>query len=459
MDLRDKKVTVVGLGESGLGSALLAEGRGALVSVTDNDDTEAIRKNAGSLKGKSIDVEIGAHTERALSRTELLVVSPGVEKSSLPVRYAIERNIPVISELELGYLFCKGPITAVTGTNGKSTVVSLLGEILREAGIPVNVCGNIGNSLSGEIQNIDETTEVILETSSFQLEWIESFRPKISVILNVTEDHLDRYDNFEDYLAAKKRIFKNQTRPDITILNYDDKNLRNIVESEKIASRVLYFSAKEKVKGIYLDRGNIKISFEDTTKTLFALRDLKLGGEHNIENILASVLVAVLREADIASIEKAVKRFKPLAHRFERVAAIEGIEFIDDSKATNVDSTYRALVSLERGAILIAGGKDKNLSYEKVLPALKTKVKKIVLIGETAHKMSESFKKFVAVEEKNSLEEAVLAAYKSASPGDCVLLSPMCSSFDMFRDYKHRGEVFREAVMKIKDKNQKYAVH
>ncbi len=466
MDLRNKKVTVVGLGNSGTASALLAEKAGAVVSVTDNNDTEDIRKNLKLLKGKHIAVEIGEHTERALSRTELLVVSPAVEKSSLPVRYAIERNIPIISELELGYLFCKGPIVAVTGTNGKSTVVSLLGKILRQAGIPVNVCGNIGNSLSGEIKNIDETTEIILETSSFQLEWIESFRPKISVILNVTEDHLDRHRNFEDYLAAKKRIFKNQAAGDVIILNYDDKNLRDAVKPEEIASKVLYFSAEKKVEGIYLDKGNIKIFLKNKVKTLFALGDSGLEGGHNIENILASILVAILKRADIISVEKTVKHFKPLPHRFERVREIGGVEFIDDSKATNIDSTYQALKSLDRSVVLIAGGKDKNLSYEKILPAIKTNVKKIVLIGETTRKMRESFKRFVAVEEKNSLEEAVLAAYKSASPGDCVLLSPMCSSFDMFRDYKHRGEVFRKTVEGLKDKNKtifhrpyKYAGH
>ena len=487
MDIRNKKVTVVGLGNSGLGSALLAEKVGAEVSVTDSHDTPFIKKNARILEEKHIAVEIGAHTRRFLKDTGLLVVSPGVEKSSLALAYAIKNNIPIISELELGYRFCKGPITAVTGTNGKSTVVSLLGEIFREAGIRVNVCGNIGNSLSGEVsafateesygryasadrsagdEKIDKTTEVILETSSFQLEWIESFRPKISVILNVAEDHLDRYDNFEDYLAAKKRIFENQAEGDITILNYDDKNLKNAVKPGTISSRVLYFSATEKVEGIYLEKGSVKTFLENKVKTLFALGDSKLEGGHNIENILAAVLVAVLKGADILSIEKAVKHFKPLPHRFERVTRIKGIEFIDDSKATNIDSTYRALKSLDRKAVLIAGGKDKNLSYEKILPAIKTSVKKIILIGETTPKMRDIFEKVVALEEKNSLEEAVSAAYKSAIPGDCVLLSPMSSSFDMFRDYKERGEVFRKAVIKIKnqesktkDTTEKYAAH
>lgn len=450
MELRNKKVTVVGLGNSGLKSAVLAKKTGAVVSVTDNSDTVDVRKNAEFLEKKYIKAEIGRHTESFLGRTELLVVSPGVEKTSLPIRYAIERNIPIISELELGYLFCEGRITAVTGTNGKSTVVSLLGEMLRQAGIPANVCGNIGNSLSGEIGNIDRNTNVILETSSFQLERIESFRPAIAVILNVSEDHLDRYRNFEDYFAAKKRIFRNQGMPDITVLNYDDKNLRNMAQSERINSKVFYFSVRKKIEGIYLDKGNIKL-FLKNRKSLFSLGRSKLAGEHNIENILVSILTATLLGADKDSIDKAIRGFRPLAHRFEKIATIGGIEFINDSKATNIDSTSRALESLSGPTVLIAGGKDKNLSYKKILPAIKPNVKKIVLIGETIPKMRDIFGRFVALEEKSSLEEAVLAAYKSASPGGSVLLSPMCSSFDMFRDYKHRGEMFKRTVENLRE--------
>ena len=453
MDVRNKKVIVVGLGNSGIGSALLLKREGAIVSVTDENDTEDIRKNARPLQEKYIDLELGQHTEAFLSETELFVISPGVENSSLPMRYAKDNNIPVISELELGYLFCRGPIVAVTGTNGKSTVVSLLGDILRHAGFTVNVCGNIGNSLSGEASHIDKKTVVILETSSFQLEWIESFRPKISVILNVTEDHLDRYRSFEDYVATKKRIFKNQKASDVTILNYDDKNLRNLIKSEKIASRLLCFSARGQVEGIYLDKGNVKTFLKNKVKRLFTLEKANLKGEHNAENVLASALVATLLGAKKDSIEKTVKEFKPLLHRFEKVATIEGIDFIDDSKATNVDSTYRALKSLDRPAVLIAGGKDKNLPYGKILSVMKKHVKKLVLIGETKGKMGEVFKKFVPLEKSDTLEEAVQAAFKSASPGDCVLLSPMCSSFDMFRDYKHRGEVFKETVEKLKTKH------
>jgi len=384
------------------------------------------------------------------------VVSPGIENSSLPLRYAKKNNIPVISELELGYNFCKAPMAAVTGTNGKSTVVSLIGSILREAHIPAVVCGNIGNSLSGEIcaagrKRITEKTAVVLEASSFQLERIVSFRPKISVILNVGEDHFDRYEGLTDYLRAKKNIFKNQEGDDVAILNYDDENLRRLGASGDIASRVLYFSAEKKIEGAYLEKGAVKTLLKKKTKWLFDLKNPVLKGEHNVENILASVLVSTLLGAGLPAMEKAVKCFTPLAHRFELVARVGGVDFIDDSKATNVDSTYRALRSSGKRTVLIAGGKDKNLSYEKIVPALKESVKKVVLIGEAREKLRGIFEKHVDVEENVSLEEAVFTAYRSASPGDRVLLSPMCSSFDMFADYRHRGEVFREAVKKIKN--------
>jgi len=456
MDFRNKKVIVVGLGNSGMGSALLLHAEGAVVSVTDSADSESVRKNRAALKEKYIDTEIGAHTGEFLQGTELFVVSPGVENSSLPLRYAKENNIPVISELELGYNFCKAPVAAITGTNGKSTVVSLIGGILREAGIPAVVCGNIGNSLSGEIcspgrKRITKDTVVVLEASSFQLERIISFKPKISVILNVGEDHLDRHRDLKDYLAAKKNIFKNQKRGDIAILNYDNRSLRSLGASGEIASRILYFSTRKKIEGAYLEKGAVKTFLKSKTKWLFDLKETPLKGAHNEENILAAVLVSASLGADRLSIEKAVKSFTPLSHRFEVVAKVGGVDFIDDSKATNVDSAYRALEAAGKRTILIAGGKDKNLPYEKIVPALKKGVKKVVLIGEARGKMRGIFEKYVAAEEKDSLEEAVFAAYKSASPGDCVLLSPMCSSFDMFTGYKHRGRVFREAVKKLKN--------
>ena len=455
MDFRNKKVAVVGLGNSGIESALLLYAEGAIVSVTDNADNENVRRNAKILQEKYIDLEVGAHTRPFLEDAEILVVSPGVEPGALPLRFAAENNIPVISELELGYLFCKGPIVAITGTNGKSTVVSLLGEILRRGGKRVNVCGNIGNALTGEVKNIGKETIAVLETSSAQLERIKFFRPKISAILNITEDHLDKYKNFDEYLAAKEKIFLKQKDKDIAILNYDDPALRKLYGLKKIACKVLCFSKEKKVEGIYCEKGDLKIFLSGKTKLLFRLPDTRLKGEHNLENILAASLAAVLLGVRKEAIEGAVKDFTPLGHRFEKVACINGIDFIDDSKATNIDSTYRALESMNEKVILIAGGKDKKLSYEKITPLLKKHVKKIILIGETRSKMRAIYEKFVMVEEAGTLEEAVKKAYKSASDKETVLLSPMCSSFDMFRDYKHRGEVFRQAVGKLKPEEEK----
>jgi len=272
MDIRNKKVTVVGLGESGLKSALFLEREGAIVFASDSSDRAAVKKNAGILEAKYINVEIGRHTEAFLRGTELMIVSPGIEKTSLAVRYAEANRIPVMSELELGYLFCDAEITAITGTNGKSTVVSLLGEILRRAKTPAIVCGNIGNSLSGEIEKINKKTKVILEVSSFQLERIASFRPKISVILNIADDHLDRHRDFGEYFSVKKKIFENQEKNDFAVLNYDDKNLRALGSSGELRPALFYFSAKKKIRGAYLDKGEVMIYLKKRTERIFSVK-------------------------------------------------------------------------------------------------------------------------------------------------------------------------------------------
>ena len=450
MDYRNKKVVVIGLGNSGINSALSLYDEGAIVSVTDSNDNEDIRRNVTLLKEKYIDYEIGKHTREFLEDAELIVVSPGVEKNAIPIMHAEENSIPIISEIELGFSLCKGKIIAITGTNGKSTVVSLVGDMLKVAKMPHVVCGNIGNSLCGELSKIKKNTNVILEVSSFQLERIKTFKPFISVILNIADDHLDRHGDFNEYFDAKKRIYEMQRSGDFTILNYDNPPLRKLGNSGKIESKVLYLSRKEKVEGAYLDKDGLKTFLKNRIKWILK-PETNLKGEHNEENILASTLIAVLLGVDKASISKAIKKFKPLAHRFETVALIKGVEFIDDSKATNVDSAYRALTSIKRPVILIAGGKDKHISYDSVIPAVKKKVKKMILIGEASDGMESVFKKIVSVEKAKSLEDAVNIAVKSALKGDVLLLSPMCSSFDMFTNYKERGKVFQKAVKKIKD--------
>ena len=450
MDYRNKKIVIVGLGNSGINSALSLYDVGAIVSVTDSNDNEDIRKNVELLKEKYIDYEIGKHTREFLEDAELIVVSPGVENNAIPIRYAGENKIPIISEIELGFSLCKGRIVAITGTNGKSTVVSLIGGMLKAAKMPHIVCGNIGNSLCGELAKIKKNTNVILEVSSFQLERIKTFKPFISVILNIADDHLDRHKDFSEYFNAKKRVYEMQRSGDFTILNYDNPPLRKLGISGNIESKVLYFSRKEKVEGAYLDKDGLKTFLKNRIKWILK-PETNLKGEHNEENILASTLTAILLGVNKASISKAIKKFKPLAHRFETIALINGVEFIDDSKATNVDSAYRALNSVKRPVILIAGGKDKHISYSSVIPAVKKKVKKMILIGEASDRMESIFKKVVSVEKAKSLEDAVNIAAKSASKGDVLLLSPMCSSFDMFSNYKERGKVFQNAVRKIKN--------
>ncbi len=450
MDFRNKKVTVVGMGESGLKAALLLHNKGAIVSVTDAFGTEAVKKGSAVLSSRYIEHEIGGHTEKFLKDADAIVLSPGVENSAMPVKYAEERNIPIFSEIDIAYLFCEGKIIAVTGTNGKSTVTRLLGDIFTAGGRKTVVCGNIGNAFSGEIDNITKDTFVILEVSSFQLERIKEFRPNVSIVLNITEDHLDRYKSMDGYIAAKRRVFENQSSGDFIILNHDGENARNFGESYNGHAEVLYFSTKEAVEGASLEGGAIKLTRSGRTRKIAKPDNAGLKGAHNSENVLAAALAADLFRIGKTYIEKALKNFKPLHHRIESAGLIGEVMFLDDSKATNIDSAIKAIESMERPTILIAGGKDKNLSYEKTVPAVKKKVKEVILIGETRPKMKKLFKSIVETREASSMEEAVRMAYRAAKPGDAVLLSPMCSSFDMFRDYKQRGEVFKRTVEELR---------
>ncbi len=447
MDLRNKKVVVVGLGTSGLDACCLLDDAGAVVFATDNADSKIIRRSIEKLEHRYVQTEIGRHTEEFLKGSYLIVTSPGVNKDALPIRYATTNNIPIISELELGFNFTKGPIIAVTGTNGKSTVVTLLGEILKKAGKKVVVCGNIGNSLSGEALFIDRGTICVLETSSFQLERIVDFRPTVSCILNITDDHLDRYRDFDDYARAKLKIFSNQLETDIAILNHDDSKLGSLDEPSKF--KRLYYSRIKKVEGIYFKNGDVIYNAKNKTKKLFTLPSMNLKGDYNLENILAAVLISLTQGVKLETIERALKEFKPLAHRMESIREIEGIEFLDDSKATNIDATKRALESIDKMVVLIAGGRSKGSDFDAIRDQIRSKVKKMILIGEAAPLIEKAFSNIVETERALTLEDATSRAYKVAKKNEVVLLSPMCSSFDMFRDYEHRGEVFCQTVRKI----------
>jgi len=444
VELKDKIVMVVGLGNSGLNAAVLLRGLGAIVKVTDSSDTPAVRNNAGILQDLGIEVETGSHTEGFIKGSSLLVLSPGIENSSPAVLWAGKHRIPIIGEVELGYRSCKGKIIAITGTNGKSTVTTLVGEILKSGGKDAVACGNIGNSLCGEISRIKDDTWVVLETSSFQLETIKSFKPYIALVLNITDDHMDRYNNFEEYFNEKLKIFSNQDERDTLILNYDAMNLRPL--KDRAESKVLFYSRLKKTNGAYVKDGSIYCASGDAVKEVMSLGDIGLKGAHNVENVLASALVGTLAGVEESRIREAVKAFKGLPHRVETVAIVDGVEYIDDSKGTTVDSTYRALEACDRPVILIAGGKDKHSDYSVVLDIVKKKVKALVLIGEAKGAIKIALRGKVETFEAKDMREAVSIAHNMAKKDWIVLLSPMCSSFDMFKDYKERGDAFKRAI-------------
>jgi len=448
MDLKDKKVTVVGLGNSGSNAAVLLDDIGAAAWATDAGDTPGIRRAVENLANRDIRIEIGCHTREFIEGSSLVVVSPGVEETSLPIRWARELGIPVIGEMELGFRFCKGKVIAITGTNGKSTVTTLTGEILRSGGKDVVVCGNIGNSLCGEIQRIKEGTLVVMEVSSFQLELTEKFKPEIAVILNITDDHLDRYRTFKDYFREKLRIFTNQDKDDILVLNSDAGNLRPLAGMAR--SKVLWYGRSGNVDGVYVKGDMILSTVRGREEELLSVRDIRLKGSHNLENVAASCLMGVLNGVDSGSIRKVVSVFTGLSHRFETVDTIEGVEYVDDSKGTTVDSTYRALESCDKPVILIAGGKDKKSDYGVIKDMVRKKAKHLVLIGEAAPKIQGILGDCVDTHNAKSMDDAVVIARGLAQRGMIVLLSPMCSSFDMFKDYKERGDIFRRAVQGIR---------
>ncbi|MDD4201941.1 MAG: UDP-N-acetylmuramoyl-L-alanine--D-glutamate ligase [Candidatus Omnitrophica bacterium] len=445
MDIRNKRIVVVGLGRSGFDAAILAHKHGAIAAVTDSCSEEKITQDIDVLKENFIEVEFGQHTEEFLSGTDIIVLSPGVDNNSLPVKYAFANSIPIISEIEFAYNFCKGKIIAVTGTNGKSTVVTLLGKMFEKDSKKYIVCGNIGNSFSGEIDNIDDDTFVILEISSFQLEKIVDLKVNIGCILNVTDDHLERYTSFDDYADTKARLFENQIESDIALINHDDKASKDLIIPGR--GKKFFYSVTEEVEGAFVLNNVMYSKIDDDVKKLFDIPKTKLKGKYNLENICASSFMAISAGVNIEAVISAIEDFQPLAHRLEKFYEKDGIVFMDDSKATNVDATKRAIQSLDKKIILIAGGRDKGGDYLSVLPEIKEKVYKIILIGEAADKIFDVMdKKNVPVEKAGSMEDAIDRAIKIAQKDQVILLSPMCSSFDMFTSYKHRGEVFQRIV-------------
>ena len=422
MDLKNKKVTVVGLGRSGAAAAGLLVAKGAAVSVTEAADSSKVRSDALKLSQRGVRVETGGHSEKFIADRDLLVVSPGVSPKAPPILWAEQRGIPVISEIELAFRFCSAPVIAVTGTNGKTTVTTLIGEILRQAGREIVVCGNIGNPFSGEVGRLTErlpivagqnakTSEkvVVLEVSSFQLERIDSFKPALSIILNIAPDHLDRYANLEEYKEAKFRIFENQTRPDWLILNFDDPLLRDL--KGQTEANQLFFSTRGKGAG-YLADGKLFLESEGKAKEICATDEVKLKGNHNLSNLLAASLAARAFGVDEGSIARTLRGFSGLEHRFEEVACIRGVTFINDSKATNVDAAIEALKTCEGKVILIAGGQDKGLDYGAARKEIEERVRIMILIGEARARIKAGLKGATEIVEAEDLGGAVSLAIR-----------------------------------------------
>jgi UDP-N-acetylmuramoylalanine--D-glutamate ligase len=447
MELKGKKVLVVGLGKSGLAAALFLRHRGAQVTVSDIRSAEALAKDIPALLEEGINVEAGGHGLLTFRRQDLIVVSPGVPLDTPELVQAKALGRPIIGELELAARFLKGKILAVTGSNGKTTTTSLLGEILEKAGLPTLVGGNIGVPVVALIEESTDVTWSVLEVSSFQLETTEEFHPAIAVILNITPDHLDRHGTFENYAMAKERIFAEQDERDYVVLNAD--NLRAAAAAERSKARVYWFSIEHAVdQGAWVEGGTIlfRTAKDAHPEIVMPLTSIPLKGEHNVENVLATITAARLAGASIESIRAGVENFKAVEHRLEYVATLNGVEIYNDSKATNVDATAKAIAAFPANIHLILGGKDKNSDYTQLSDLLRARVRAVYTIGSAAVKIESQLRGVVSIHSCETLEKAVSAIAAAAHPGDIVLLAPACSSFDQFESYEHRGRVFKELV-------------
>jgi len=444
MELNGKRVLVVGLGKSGVASALFMKAHGARVTVSDTKSGDELRNEIPVLLDNGITVETGGHGDRTFQGQDLIVVSPGVPVDAPPLVQARSLGESVIGEIELAAQFLPGPIVAITGSNGKTTTTTLTGEIMTASGFPALVGGNIGTPAISLAERAKPGTVIVLEISSFQLETIQSFRPKVAVVLNVTPDHLDRHRTFEIYAAAKTRIFENQQSEDCAVLNADDPTC--VAMSKKTRAQVYWFNRHNEVeRGAWVRDGNIVFRDGSGQREIMQVSEVPLKGAHNLENVLAAVCASVLMGCAAEKIRQAVHDFKAVEHRLEFVASIGGVDYYNDSKATNVDATIKALESFPANIHLILGGKDKGSDYTVLNDLLRQRVKRVYTIGAAAGKI-ESQIKGPEVVHAETLENAIRQAHASAQAGDVVLLAPACASFDQFKSYEHRGRVFKEAV-------------
>ena len=450
--LDGKRALVVGLGKSGVAAALFLREKGSRVTVSDSKTETQLSKDIPALLDQGIVVETGLHGERTFRDQDLIVVSPGVPIDTPQLKQARDLGIPIIGEVELASQFLRGHIVAITGSNGKTTTTSLCGEILSKSGMHTQVGGNIGTPATAMISGSADEVWNVLEISSFQLETIKTFRPKIAAILNITPDHLDRHGSFEVYAAAKARIFENQTMKDFAVLNADDPTCVEI--AAKVKSHVYWFGGRERAgDGTFVRAASIFWRDGALETEVLPLTDIGLKGAHNVENVLAAVAVGMLAGCKAEEVRRAVKEFQAVEHRLEYVTTINGVAYYNDSKATNVDAAIKALESFPANLHIILGGKDKGSDYAVMNALLAARAKKIYTIGAAAQKIESQLKVPSSIEviSAGTLQNAVRSAAETATFGDVVLLSPACASFDQFDNYEHRGRVFKQLVLAMQE--------
>jgi UDP-N-acetylmuramoylalanine--D-glutamate ligase len=448
MELNGKRILVVGLGKSGVASAIFLRKHGAQVTVSDVRSVEALAEELPALLDAGVMVEAGGHGLLTFRRQDLIVVSPGVPFNTPELVQARNFGTPAIGELELASRFLRGKILAITGSNGKTTTTALCGEIFRASGQPAQVGGNIGVPVISLVSQSSEDGWNVLEVSSFQLETIVDFRPKIAVILNITPDHLDRHGNMENYVAAKERIFSNQTGEDFLILNAEDAETQHA--PARAHSKVFWFSGHRPVRQgtfVYQDAIVWRADEQAALEPILPLNEITLKGSHNVENVLAAVCAAKLAGISAETIRKSVAGFRAVEHRLEFVARIRGVEFYNDSKATNVDATMKAIAAFPGGIHLILGGKDKDSDYMLLTPLLKERVRAVYTIGAAAEKIGQQIAGATQIITCQTLERAIEQAAAQAQSGEVILLAPACSSFDQFENYEHRGRCFKQFVL------------
>jgi len=445
--LRGKRVLVVGLARTGVATALFCAARGALVTATDTLSSAELADSAAKLTPAGVSLELGGHRRESFLAADLIIPSPGVSFDQPDLLAARKKGIAVWSEIELAWRFLRGRLVAITGSNGKTTTTALTGHILQSAGLPVLVGGNIGTPLISLVEDSSDASIAVVELSSFQLEAIVAFRPDLSVFLNLTPDHIDRHGSMESYAAAKARIFENQKREDAAVMNADDPLSARYAPSRP---RVYWFSRKKEVpRGAFVRGDEIVFCDGDAEARLASRSEIPMRGQHNLENVLAAATAACLAGAAPAAIAEGVRSFPGVEHRLQFVAEIAGVQFFNDSKATNVDATEKALEAFPGNLLVILGGKDKGSDYRPLRPLLERGARRAYLIGAAAEKIAGQIEGAVPFEQCGTLDRAVHAAFRAARPGDIVLLAPACASFDQFQNYEHRGRVFVELVREL----------